>query len=285
VATSPIPAVQQAREALGLRLREIRTEAGRTARELGRDMERHPSKISRIEHGHATPSVADIKAWCERCGAGDQAADLIASLHSFESAYAEWRRLERTGMRRHQESYRPLYERTRLFRIYEPGVIPGLFQTAGYAGARMRRIAEFSGTPNDIEEAVASRLARQRVLRCSDHRFAVVLEEWALRCRIGSAVVMADQLGQLIHLATLPSVSLSIIPANIDRTMWSSPGFWIFDDEQVLLETPTAELTITQPGEVAIYERTFRELGSMGVVGVAARDLITEAINALADIP
>jgi hypothetical protein len=244
-------------------------------------MGRHPSKVSRIEHGAATPSTADIRAWCDHCGATNQVDDLVASLRAVEGMYVEWRRLVRDGMRQHQTSYLPLYEQTRLFRIYEPGVIPGLFQTLAYARARMGRIITFSGIPNDLEQAVAARLNRQHVLHSGNHRFAVILEEWALRCRIGSVEMMAGQLGHLINVASFPSVSLGIIPANIDRTMWSSPGFWIFDDDRVEIETPSAELTITQPREIDVYTRTFTELASMAVYGAAARSLITAAINDL----
>jgi len=49
--SSPSSSVQHARKALGLRLREIRLDAGITARDLARLMGRHPSKISRTEHG------------------------------------------------------------------------------------------------------------------------------------------------------------------------------------------------------------------------------------------
>jgi hypothetical protein len=52
--------------------------------------------------------------------------------------------------------------------------------------------------------------------------------------------------------------------------MWSSPGFWIFDEDRVLVETPTAELTIIQPREIAVYVRTFAELASIAVYGAAA---------------
>jgi Helix-turn-helix domain len=89
----------------------------------------HESKCSRIEHARSTPSPADIRTWCAICGVPDQAADLTAALRSIESMYVEWRRMIRAGMRRLQEAPLPLYERTRQFRIYEPGVIPGLFQT------------------------------------------------------------------------------------------------------------------------------------------------------------
>jgi transcriptional regulator with XRE-family HTH domain len=281
VPSSPSSTVQQARQALGQRLREIRVEAGLTARQLARLTGRHPSKVSRIEHGTIAPSAADIRAWCAHCGAADQEVDLIASLHAVEGMYVEWRRLARTGMRRLQESHASLNDRTRVFRIYEPGVIPGLFQTLAYATALMGRIIEFSGIPDDVEQAVAARMGRQRVVYGGDHRFAVVLEEWALRSRIGGVDMMAGQLGYLINVSSLPSVSLGIIPLDIERVMWSGPGFWIYDEERVLVETPTAELTITQPREIAVYARTFAELSSMAAYGAAARSLITRAIEVL----
>jgi hypothetical protein len=195
--------------------------------------------------------------------------------------YVEWRRIARAGLWHWQTSHLPLYERSRHFRIYEPGVVPGLFQTPAYATARMGRIIGFSGLPDDLERAVAARMKRQRILRTGERRFAAVLEEWALWSRIGSAEMMAGQLGHLLTVMTVPSVSLGIIPRNSPRTMWSSPGFWIFDEEQVTVETPTAELTITQPREVAVYVRVFTELASMAVYGAAARSLITNAIDAL----
>jgi len=63
--------------------------------------------------------------------------------------------------------------------------------------------------------------------------------------------------------------------------MWYNPEFWVFDEERVLVETPTAELTITQPREIAIYARTFAELASMAAYGPAARKLIAAAVEAL----
>ena len=105
--------------------------------------------------------------------------------------WIEWRRLERTGLRRLQDSYVPLFERTRQFRIYEASVIPSLFQTVEYATARMRRIVDFSGIPDDVEEAVKARIDRQRVVHTGDHTFAVVLEEAALYARIGDTEMMA----------------------------------------------------------------------------------------------
>ena len=135
--------------------------------------------------------------------------------------------------------------------------------------------------PDDIAEAVRVRMARQRVLNAKERRFAVVLEEWALSARIGTPDMMAAQLAHLMTACFRLNVSLGIVPLNADRTMWQSPGFWMFDDAQVNVETPTAELTITQPREVQMYARVFAELSTMAVVGAPARALIVAAIDRL----
>jgi hypothetical protein len=48
------------------------------------------------------------------CQGSHQTADLIASLHAVEGMFVEWRRLERTGLRRAQEAVAPLFERKAL---------------------------------------------------------------------------------------------------------------------------------------------------------------------------
>jgi transcriptional regulator with XRE-family HTH domain len=90
VNTRPTSPAQQAREALGVRLREIRKEAVLTGRALAVSIGCHFTKISRIENGSQAPSVDDIKAWCLVCNAGGQIPDLIATARAIESMYVEW---------------------------------------------------------------------------------------------------------------------------------------------------------------------------------------------------
>ncbi len=275
---SSAPPTRQAREAFAARLREIREDAGLTGRELAALGGWHASKVSKIEHATRPPSREDVQAWAEHCGATDQLADLLAVLRSVEGMYVEYRQ---RALRRIQEERVDQYERTGLFRIYEPDVIPGLFQTPAYAEARIRLIAEFRGMSPDVEGAVDVRMYRQHVLDSKERRFAVVLEEAALSSRIGSVEMMAAQLGHLMSAGLRPNVSLGIVPAHIERTMWSSPGFWMFDDDEVVIETPTAALTIVQPREVEVYSRVFAALSGMAVVGAPARALIMSAIDRL----
>ena len=279
---SPSSSVQVARRALGQRLREIRKDSGLTGRELVKRAGWHESKTSRLEHGRTPPSDADIRAWTRICGATGQAPDLIATARGIDGQYVEWRRMEQAGLKRAQESVRPLFERTRRFRTYQSWVIPGLLQTDAYTRAVLSTVSTLRGVPDDIDAAVAVRMDRQRILHSGNHRFAMLIEEWVLRTVIGDAETMAEQLGHLIATASLPSVSLGIIPLGLPRGVgWPVESFTMYDEAQVNVELVSAHLTVTQPREIGEYARAFTELAAIAVYGAPARSLITAAINVL----
>ena len=278
---SPLSTAQAARKAVAERLGEIRKNAEITGRELAVRCDWHESKSSRIEGARTVPSDADIRAWCAACGAPDQALDLIAANRNAESLYIQWRRRHWAGMRRAQDDLLPLYDRTRVFRVYCSNVVPGFLQTASYAAGIISRITAFRGTPNDVEEAVASRVERARVLYEGEHTFAVLLEETVLRYRLGDAAVMAGQLGHLLEVMSLPSISLGVIPSRADRIMWPLEAFYMFDTSLVTVETLTAEVNVTSPGEIEDYVHAFTKLATSAVYGQSARALITDAITTL----
>jgi len=238
--------------------------------------------VSRIEHGKTAPSAEDIRSWAKECGVADQATDLVASLEAIEGMFIEWRRMEATGLRRAQESVLPLWERTRRFRTYSPWLIPGAVQTASYTRAVLRATARRRSLTDDVDDAVRVRVERLRLLKEGGRRFAVLVEESVLRNVIGDADVMAGQLGHLLTVGELPSVSLGVIPTGIVRdSMWPVEDFWIFDNKQVNVELISGWLTITQPSEIAMYAEAFALLSDLALYGADARRLITAAIDAL----
>jgi transcriptional regulator with XRE-family HTH domain len=281
VAAYQSPSAQAARKSLAGRLRELRVEAGFTGLELATALGWHRTKVSRIEHASRPPSIDDVRAWCAACGVGEQADDLVAALRTIESAYIQWQRLERTGLRRLQDSYVQLYERTRVMRVYCSQVVPGLLQTSAYTTALFAAIIEHKGTPDDVAEAVPARMARARVLREGGHRFAFLIEETVLRAGLGGADVMAAQIGHLLEAMTLPSVSLGVIPFATARPQFVLEDFTIYDAVRVEVELLSAKVTITAPSEIKLYAKAFEQLSGMAVYGAKARALITSALAAL----
>ncbi|MGW1947379.1 Scr1 family TA system antitoxin-like transcriptional regulator [Streptomyces sp. NPDC001940] len=279
--TSPSSSAQSAREALAVRLQHLRKDAGLTGKELSARCGWHPAKTTRIQKGGVLPSDADIRTWCAACGADDQAQDLIATARAVDSMYMEWRRLHQGGMRQVQQDWYDLHAQTRVCRVYLSNVPPGFLQTPAFATALMNQITRFQGTPNDVAEAVAARVARSRFLYEGGHRYVVLMEESVLRFRTAEPEAMRGQLRHLLTVMPLASLSLGIIPFTAQRTVWPLEAFYVHDDTSAVVETLTAEIKVTQPREIADYMKAFAGLAEMAVYGDAARALIRAAIDAL----
>ncbi|MFI6576365.1 helix-turn-helix domain-containing protein [Nocardiopsis sp. NPDC050513] len=265
---------QTARVSLGVRLRELRSEGGLSGRELSARLGWHPSKVSRLEHGKQTASVEDLRSWARVCGRAEAAEGLVAQRRSLETHYASWRRQLAAGHGPRQWAYGELDERTRRFRIFESACVPGLLQTADYARFMFRRGVRLHRTLDDGGEAVRARMGRQGILDLPDKTFHILLWEPALRLRLGSEDVMADQLTRVIAEIMRGRAEIGVIPLHTGMDVVPSHGFWIFDDDQVLVETIGAELCLTDDDAVAPYQRVFAELTRSAVRGPAAARLV-----------
>ncbi len=264
----PSSSAQQARQILADRLRELRRDAGLTAKELAARAGWERTKVSKIEHATRPPSAEDIRRWCRESGAEIEVPDLIASLRAAEGQWVEWQRMERSGLRRAQEARLPLYERTRQFRAYSCWTVPGLIQTQDYTRAVLRAYQQRRGLRDDVEAAVAARMKRQGILRRGGRTAAFLIEESVLRNGFGGPDVMRAQLAHLAEVTTWPAVSLGVIPASPDRGMTGpAEDFWIFDNDQVNVELISGYLTVTQPREIALYAQVFARLAEVAVYG------------------
>lgn len=278
-----ISSARHAREALGLRLREIRKDADLTVRAFAAAAGWQPSKVSRLENGQVQQvKSADLRTWCYLCRAEDALPELTAMASAVASLYAEWRRIHRSGLAQMQNSYVPMYDRATQIRFYQSSVIPNVFRTAEYARAIVSTVTSSWGLDDDMDAAVAATLSRSAYLHAPGKTFTVLLEEHVLRSRIADDAAMTSQLGQLLAATNLPSVTLGIIPADAaDRSRWVIESFSMFDDSLVEVELATARVRISQPAEVEVYSELFAELWKHAAQGREAWRLITAAIDAL----
>ncbi|WP_216588529.1 helix-turn-helix domain-containing protein [Streptomyces brasiliscabiei] len=272
---------QRARTALGARLRELRTEAGLTVRDLGAECGWAPSKVSKLENGKQTATAADLQAWATGVGQPDTAAELVGRLRGLESTYRSWRRQLSAGHRAVQDALGDQHQRTRLFQGFTGSVIPGIFQTSEYARSVLTRYAELHGATRDVEAGVQSRLRRQEGLYLVDRRYRVLIGEAALHTRICTSAVLTDQLDRLMSVNGLSTVELGIIPLTADVRLAAGDDFWIHDDRLVIAESWHAEMWLDSPDDVALYRRVWDTLNAAAVYGRLAHRLISRARSSL----
>jgi transcriptional regulator with XRE-family HTH domain len=273
-----VSSFQRAREALGVRLRELRHDAHLTGRRLAESQGWHPSKVSKIEAGKQTPSQADVDAWARACARPDLAAELGATLRTLEEQYVEFRRLFRTGQRAGQEALAQVEADAESIRNFENVLVPGLLQTPEYARSMLsERLEDIAGV-DDVDDAVAARMQRQQVLYRTGKRFHFVITEAVLRYLLCPPEVMAGQLDRLVALSTLTTVRFGVIPFQAQLPVIPLHGFHIYDDRAVHVENFTAALKLTQPSEIAAYDKLFGQLAGAASYGSEARALITRAL-------
>lgn len=280
--TSGSSNLHEARNALGKRLRELRTAASLSGRQLAESLSWPPSKVSKLENGRQTPADDDIREWTRVTGSENDTESLLASLHTLEVQHAEWQRILRVGLKPHQQELIEWEQKTRLFRAFEVTVVPGLLQTAEYARYRFAEGIRRLKVPNDLNEAVARRVQRQEILYRPDKRFHFVLTEAALRFRLCPPDVMLGQLDRLVSFSQLPNVRLGIIGFQTQYATSPWHGFWIYDNERVLVETLSAELDLRQPQEIELYAGAFDQLAAAASYGRSARAIINRVMDDLA---
>ncbi|MEU0006827.1 Scr1 family TA system antitoxin-like transcriptional regulator [Streptomyces sp. NPDC006314] len=109
--------------------------------------------------------------------------------------------------------------------------------------------------------------------------FNVLLGEQALYSNFGGKEVMKGQLDRLLSVMGLARLSLGIVPRSAPLRIWPGNSFSMFDDKLVLVETFSAEFSVTQPRKIELYAKAFALLKQSAVYGTAVRDLIFAAIH------
>ena len=180
------------------------------------------------------------------------------------------------GLAAVQEDVRSLEATARTLRNFQPGIIPGLLQTAAYA----RRILSFAVDAPDVGPAVAARLGRQEILHEPGRSFEFLLTEAALRYRPGPREVLTAQLDHLAAVATSETISLGVIPAEAEMHAITRCGFIIYEDRIddlppfAIAETPHASVYANDPADVEVYRDQLAAFRQSAVYGAGALEIV-----------
>ncbi|MEV0766403.1 DUF5753 domain-containing protein [Nocardia sp. NPDC050435] len=177
-----------------------------------------------------------------------------------------------------QASLLDLEASTVLQRTYNPHLVTGLLQTRAYATAVFSACVDVLDVPDDIEQAVTARLARQRLLGNPDHQFCLLIGEAALLRTVGGPEVMAEQIRHLQAVLTHagPNVEIGIVP--VDAPLVAPGANFVLREHSVDIETVIGVTTSTDARELALATRTFDRLCQIAAYRADAHAILAGAL-------
>jgi transcriptional regulator with XRE-family HTH domain len=195
---------------LALELRRARDRAGMTPAEARQQLDWSQSKISRIENARTRPSRRDVEAALDLYGTDASTRALLLQLH---------REVERRGWwMAYSDVFRGSFvafeNDASHVRSWQPQLVPGLLQ--GEAYAREVIAAARPLDPSDVHRRVTARMTRRMLLtRPNAPRFHAVIDEGALRRRVGGNNVMREQIDDLLRTAEHDNVTIQVMPFEV----------------------------------------------------------------------
>jgi transcriptional regulator with XRE-family HTH domain len=272
------------RRRLALELRRLRETAGLTCEQVAEHLECSASKISRVETGRVSVSPRDVRDMLDLYDVpGEQRESLVQLAR--DSRQKGWWHAYSDTMLPQFATYLGLESAASEIRIYEVNLIPGLLQTEDYARAVIR--AGMMNSPSeDVERSVALRMARQpAVTRDDPPKVWAVMDEAALRRRVGGAGLMRMQLEHLLAQAQLPNVAVQVIPfaGGAHPAMGRPFVILVFPDridtDVVYLEDLTSALYLEDVAEVDRYNVFFNHLRATALSFDDSSALITSVLK------
>jgi transcriptional regulator with XRE-family HTH domain len=258
----PISGSTVVRRQLGRRLRKLRDAAGKTERDIEEAGLASRVKLWRIESGKTSIRIADVRALCWLYGADAATTDALAALAAGTGGQGWW---EDYGVPGWFSLYIGLEAAAAHAQIYNPELIPGLFQTPAY----LRALYADSGVEVDegaVDRQVKLRQERQQAVtgRTPPLKVTAVLSAGVLARRVGGDEVMAEQIQRLRELTRLDHVDILVMP-------WEAGGhaaqhigaFTILDfanpDDPpvVYLESHTGARYLEKEDELAEYRKVY----------------------------
>jgi transcriptional regulator with XRE-family HTH domain len=282
MASTQSPTVRRRR--LALELRRLREAARLTCEEVAERLECSASKISRVETGRVSVSPRDVRDMLEIYGIPEEQRESLVQL-ARDSRQKGWWHAYSDTIQPQFATYLGLESAASEIRIYEVSLIPSLLQTEDYARTVIG-VGMVNSAYEEIERRVELLMARQPALTRTDPpKLWAVLDEAALRRRVGGGGLMRLQLEYLLELASLPNVAVQVIPFGGGAHPAMGRPFVILvfpervDPDVVYLQDLTSALYVEDVDEVDRYNMFFNHLRATALSFDDSAALITAVLK------
>ena len=284
--TTSSPTVKRRR--LATELHASRERAGLTIDDVAQQLEWSAAKVSRIENARVRVLARDVKHLLRiyQVKEGSPDWDILVTL-AREAHQKGWWDPYGDAMGESFRTYVGLEAAAATLRTYEAECVPGLLQTEDYARAVIG-CALSAGTDQDIEKAVALRMARQSQLTQQQPELWAVVNEAGIRRLVGGPAVMRAQLDRLLEASHQPDITLQVIPFSAGGHAGMDGPFTIVgfsepaDPEVIYVNYSSGSLFLEKPEELRHCALIFNHLCAAALSMGQSRDIIARIRTELA---
>ncbi|MEV7865881.1 helix-turn-helix transcriptional regulator [Streptomyces sp. NPDC088124] len=226
------------------------------------------TKISRIEAGQVSARPGDVRLLLELYGVEDREVyQRLEQLARDSNKRGWWLDFPWVVKNEGFADFVTLETDATYIRTWQSLFIPGLLQTDAY----IRALMELSPTlhaPEAIEEAVAIRQARRKIIEDNGAQYAAVIWEPALTAPMPSRKTHSDQLLHIHQVAQRQNVSLQVLPTSEWQTAHMSSHFVMFNfasepaPQAVAFDTTSSTVILEDVEDMAKHVQIFERLRS-----------------------
>jgi transcriptional regulator with XRE-family HTH domain len=267
---------------LGSQLRRFREAAGVSPEQAAYEIRASRSKISRMEHGRVGFKGRDVDDLLTLYGVDDEQVRARLLAYAEQARTPGWWTKYDDILPDWFESYLGLEGAASVIRTFELQFVNGLFQTEAYARA-VTSLGNKTASAEEIDRRVSVRLKRQSVLTSPEPpQVWSVMDEAVLRRPVGGRKVMRDQLAHLIDAATLPLVTIQVVPFDSGGHAAAGGSFTLlrFAEPEVpdivYIEQLTSALYLDSTEDVDHYVEVMNELSTEALTPDRSAALLAE---------
>lgn len=259
--TGTSPTVRQ-RE-LGKRLRELRGLHDLTVEDVAEKLLCSATKVSRLETGARRPSLRDVRDLCVLYGVDEASSIELMSLARGAREQGWWTQYEDLNL----DPLIGLEQDAIAITCYSMYYMPALLQTEDYARTIIKAIAPKIDTAIH-QQRVEVRMRRQQLLDSANRpRYRILLDEAALRRRVGGPAVMAAQFDKVLDAARQGKAAVQVIPFEVGEYAAVDAYFVLLDFDKesnlspvVFIEGLTGNQYIERTANIARYREAIESL-------------------------
>lgn len=234
------------------------------------------SKISRIETGNSGMQIEDVAALLGFYQVPDPKREELLDLLRRRNHKGWWER--QAGLPHLWRTLIDFENKAAKIHNYEYAIVPGLLQTAEY-GAAMIRATDITLSDAELDNLVASRMARQTLLtRANPPAFFATVHEVALRMPAGGPGVMKRQLQHLLTMTERPNVELRLVPMDAGAHVGLRGPFvmleFVEEPALVFVENQNTGLFLEDEADTLAYRVALTNILNVALATDATADLI-----------